>query len=45
MLYIENRWVQIGIVSFGEQCALPNFPGVYTYVPNYLQFIKSAIKK
>ncbi|KAK7081612.1 hypothetical protein SK128_009407, partial [Halocaridina rubra] len=34
-----NKWVQIGIVSFGHQCAFPNGPGVYTKVSAYRSWI------
>ncbi|XP_030591273.1 transmembrane protease serine 9-like [Archocentrus centrarchus] len=39
----NSRWIQAGIVSFGEGCASPNFPGVYTRVSWYQTWINSQI--
>ena len=37
-----GAWVQVGIVSWGDGCARPNKPGVYTQVSYFASAIKSA---
>ncbi|KAL7295906.1 hypothetical protein TKK_0010947 [Trichogramma kaykai] len=44
MLRVENRWTQIGIVSFGNKCGEPGYPGVYTRVSEYLDWIKGKLR-
>uniref|UniRef100_A0A8D2ZN27 Peptidase S1 domain-containing protein n=1 Tax=Scophthalmus maximus TaxID=52904 RepID=A0A8D2ZN27_SCOMX len=36
-----GRWVQNGIVSFGDGCARPNSPGGFTRVSQYQQWIET----
>ena len=34
-----NKYVLAGITSYGYQCGLPNYPGIYTRVSYYMNWI------
>lgn len=38
----QGAWIQVGIVSYGQGCAEPGYPGVYSQVSALSADIKSA---
>lgn len=44
MRKISNSWVLEGVVSFGNRCGLENWPGIYTRVSEYEQWIKRNLR-
>lgn len=44
LMYNNNgQWYVSGVVSFGRDCALSNYPGVYTRTSAYLNWIRNKI--
>ncbi|XP_006128902.2 enteropeptidase [Pelodiscus sinensis] len=43
MIQDNSRWLLAGVTSFGYQCALPQRPGVYARVTQFVDWIKQFI--
>jgi trypsin/uncharacterized protein DUF4214 len=37
--FVDHRWVQVGIVSWGKDCALPGKPGVYSRLSKFSNWV------
>lgn len=40
----QPNWIVEGIVSYGYQCGLEGWPGVYTRVSSYVDWIRSVVR-
>lgn len=41
----DDKWVQVGIVSWGISCGRRNFPGVYTDVSVYSKWLVAVMNQ
>ena len=40
----REQWAVVGIVSFGRGCGRLNSPGIYTRVPDYVDWIMATVR-
>ena len=44
-VFVAGKFTLFGATSWGNGCALPNAPGVYTKINNLLEWIHTNINK
>ncbi|TGZ61732.1 hypothetical protein CRM22_007807 [Opisthorchis felineus] len=42
---VSGQWRLIGVVSFGVECGLPEYPGVYTDVSYFVPWIQAIVRE
>ena len=45
MCYHDSHWVQVGIVSFGYQCGDVRYPGIYTNVNYFYDWMSTVMSE
>lgn len=43
MKSLDNKWEALGIISFGNGCGRQDWPGVYTSVGGFLDWISETL--
>ncbi|XP_053681030.1 CLIP domain-containing serine protease B9-like [Anopheles nili] len=44
LMKLQKVWYLEGVVSYGNRCGLEDWPGVYTHVPAYMEWIRANIR-
>ncbi|KAH3892622.1 hypothetical protein DPMN_016743, partial [Dreissena polymorpha] len=40
----DGHWTQVGVVSTGFRCTHPLYPGIYTLIHHFYDWIKTVIE-
>lgn len=44
LMKLQKVWFLEGVVSYGNRCGLEDWPGIYTHVPAYMDWVRSSIR-